>query len=475
MSFQIKRGTNAQRLAITPLSGELIYTTDTDLLYIGDGTTPGGILVGDGISGNSGGVRTLNGLSGGITLSAGSGISLVPSGNIITVNNIASSGLTNYVESFNGLTGAVTGVTTGTANIFNQLQTFTKGISFTGQYLPEIGLTGSILSDVIVVSSGMVGSAWGAYSPLSNSIIRISTGMTGPAGTGISSLTGTIVIGNTWYNKSTDDCINIGSTNLYTALLAGNLTTGSVVVGNRNLQKLTATNNITVFGMDNLNSITAPDANITLVGRNLCTGVSSADNLTAFGTNIGNAGTNKIDNSVLFGYRTAGGSGVTAINNVIIGSGALDNNSGAGGTCASTSNNIIIGYQSLKFLNAFNNNTQLGLNNSVIIASAYEPSNSELDNVAIAENQALGHTQLLIGSGKTAWITGSCFGYVGIGGVTTPLGELHVQNRIVLNPASAPATSTSAGVTGSIAWDNDFLYVCARGNSWRRAPLSGYV
>jgi hypothetical protein len=227
--------------------------------------------------------------------------------------------------------------------------------------------------------------------------------------------------------------------------------------------------------MDNLNAISAPDANITLVGKNICMGVSSADNLTAFGTNIGNVGTNRIDNSAIFGYRALAGSGVTAINNVIIGSEALSNNSGEGSTCASTSNNIIIGYQPLKFLNAFNNNTQLGLNNSVIIASAYEPSNSELDNVAIAENQALGHTQLLIGSGKTAWITGSCFGYVGIGGVTTPLGELHVRNRIVLNPASAPATSTSAGVTGSIAWDNDFLYVCAVGNSWRRAPLSGYV
>jgi len=472
MSFQIKRGTDAQRLAITPLSGELIYTTDTDLLYVGDGTTPGGILVGDGISGNSGGVRTLNGLTGGITLSAGSGISLVPNGNIITVNNTA--GVTKYVESFNGLTGNVTGVTTGTANIFNELQTFTKGISFTGAYLPEIGITGSMLTGVIVVNSGMAGSGWGNYSKLNNSIIRVSSGMSGGAAD-VNSWTGTIALGNTWYNKSTDDCINIGTGNLFAALSAGNLTTGSVVVGNRNLQRLTTTNNITVFGIDNLNAISTPDANITLVGKNLCTGVCSADNLTAFGTNIGNVGTNRIDNSVLFGYQTASGSGVTALNNVILGSGALGNNSGAGGTCASTSNNIIIGYQPLKFLNAFNNNTQLGLNNSVIIASVYEPSNNELDNVAIAENQALGHTQLLIGSGKTAWITGSCFGYVGIGGVTTPLGELHVRNRIVLNPASAPATSTSVGVTGSIAWDNDFLYVCAVGNSWRRAPLSGYV
>ena len=38
----------------------------------------------------------------------------------------------NYVISFNGLTGAVTGVTTGTANTFVALQSFTSGISASG-------------------------------------------------------------------------------------------------------------------------------------------------------------------------------------------------------------------------------------------------------------------------------------------------------------------------------------------------------
>lgn len=43
MPLQIRRGTDAQRLAITPLTGELIYTTDGKRLYIGDGTTLGGV------------------------------------------------------------------------------------------------------------------------------------------------------------------------------------------------------------------------------------------------------------------------------------------------------------------------------------------------------------------------------------------------------------------------------------------------
>jgi hypothetical protein len=45
MSLRLRRGTDAQRLSITFQEGELVYTTDTKELYVGDGTTPGGILV----------------------------------------------------------------------------------------------------------------------------------------------------------------------------------------------------------------------------------------------------------------------------------------------------------------------------------------------------------------------------------------------------------------------------------------------
>ena len=49
MALRLRRGTNAQRQLITPAEGELIYTTDTKRLYIGDGTTIGGNLVNYGI------------------------------------------------------------------------------------------------------------------------------------------------------------------------------------------------------------------------------------------------------------------------------------------------------------------------------------------------------------------------------------------------------------------------------------------
>jgi hypothetical protein len=45
MAFQVRRGTDAQRGTITPAEGEIIYTTDTKKLYVGDASTVGGNAV----------------------------------------------------------------------------------------------------------------------------------------------------------------------------------------------------------------------------------------------------------------------------------------------------------------------------------------------------------------------------------------------------------------------------------------------
>ena len=46
MALRLRRGTEAERLLITPQQGEVIYVTDTKKIYSGDGATIGGILVG---------------------------------------------------------------------------------------------------------------------------------------------------------------------------------------------------------------------------------------------------------------------------------------------------------------------------------------------------------------------------------------------------------------------------------------------
>ena len=59
MALRLRRGTDAERLIITPLEGELIYTTDTKKLYVGDGVTVGGIAV-DTDGGGGGGLADLS-------------------------------------------------------------------------------------------------------------------------------------------------------------------------------------------------------------------------------------------------------------------------------------------------------------------------------------------------------------------------------------------------------------------------------
>jgi hypothetical protein len=64
MSLQIRRGTDAQRQAVTFDLGEIVYTTDTKKLFIGDGATLGGVNVlsnsaGTGLTWNST-TQTLN-------------------------------------------------------------------------------------------------------------------------------------------------------------------------------------------------------------------------------------------------------------------------------------------------------------------------------------------------------------------------------------------------------------------------------
>ena len=63
MPLQIRRGTDAERLgSFTPAEGELIYTTDTKKLYVGDGATVGGVAI-DTVSGGGSGASTLNDLT----------------------------------------------------------------------------------------------------------------------------------------------------------------------------------------------------------------------------------------------------------------------------------------------------------------------------------------------------------------------------------------------------------------------------
>lgn len=121
-------------------------------------------------------VSRLNGFTGGITLAAGTGITLTSTSNIITIATIVGVGATgatgatgpqgiqgatgatgpvgNYVISFNGLTGAVTGASLG-ANTFTALNTFTAGISSAGGTFSSLTrFTAGITASTLYVTRG---------------------------------------------------------------------------------------------------------------------------------------------------------------------------------------------------------------------------------------------------------------------------------------------------------------------------------
>jgi len=79
-------------------------------------------------------VNTLNGLTGTVGLSAGSNITVTSAGNTITISSTSSGGISGpYVVSFNGLTGAVTGLTVGSVG----------GTQGSIQFKDSSGLSGS--------------------------------------------------------------------------------------------------------------------------------------------------------------------------------------------------------------------------------------------------------------------------------------------------------------------------------------------
>jgi hypothetical protein len=98
MALRIRRGTYLQLQGITPLQGELIYTTDTKQLFVGDGLTVGGIAV------DTGAVAF-----------AGIGTDVTP--DIDNTRDIGAAGLRwaegRFVNIFGALTGSVTGNLTG--------------------------------------------------------------------------------------------------------------------------------------------------------------------------------------------------------------------------------------------------------------------------------------------------------------------------------------------------------------------------
>jgi Major tropism determinant N-terminal domain len=163
MSIQIRRGLAADRATITPAEGELIYTTDTKIVYVGDGTTLGGNQISNtgGVSGNlSGDIAlnshnivgaqnlTINGTTGAITAAAFSGVFNGSLGTDLTINSRSITNGSNLT--INGSTGAITASSfSGAINGSLGADLLTQSFNITnGTNLTINGSTGRINSSI---------------------------------------------------------------------------------------------------------------------------------------------------------------------------------------------------------------------------------------------------------------------------------------------------------------------------------------
>jgi hypothetical protein len=206
-------------------------------------------------------VESLRGLTGAIGLTNGNGIDLSVSGNTLTFSN-------GGVLSFNGLTGAVTGVTVGGTNVFTALNSFSAGIS----------ASGGTFSGDIAVNGGDITTTSATATVFNTTATTLNLGgaattltMGGTSGTA-SIRNATLRLGNTNNTITT----NGGITNYITLQPYGNinLTPTSSIFGSGSLPSLVITNDFSASGQ------------VQISGGDLYLGAKSSDGDDSFPVNI---------------------------------------------------------------------------------------------------------------------------------------------------------------------------------------------
>jgi hypothetical protein len=245
MSLQIRRGTAAQLANITPVQGELIFTTDTQQVYVGDGTTAGGIPVAVGGGGNLTGVN----INASGNISAGgniTGVNITASGNT-TSANFSTAGTLSATGNLRGGNINTTGLVTATGNV-------------TGNYF--IG-NGSQLTGIV---SSYANTNVAAYLASGNSLSISITGSVSAQG----NITGAYHIGNGFFLTGIVSYSNaavatfMGSGNAMTISTTGTITMEVYNTDGRGLMH----NEISNASTRSIDLTHLPDGNYFIVLRN---------------------------------------------------------------------------------------------------------------------------------------------------------------------------------------------------------------
>jgi hypothetical protein len=192
MALQIRRGSEAQRQSLsgasTPSIGEPLFTTDTKKLFIGDGSTTGGVALGYYGSVNVAGQDSLSAAQNTDTLT------LIAGDNIVLTTNATNDSITisapRDVEEFN----------TGSINIF---QNNIVGLNSNENIVIDPSGTGIVtINSGLTVTGTITGNLTGNASTVTNGIYTTDTG----------TVTNTMLAGNIANDKLVNSSLTIGST-----------------------------------------------------------------------------------------------------------------------------------------------------------------------------------------------------------------------------------------------------------------------
>jgi len=86
------------------------------------------------------------------------------------------------------------------------------------------------------------------------------------------------------------------------------------------------------------------------------------------------------------------------------------------------------------------------------------------------------HTQYILADGSRSFsgsITANASGTLNLGSLATPFDNVFC-NTLNITDGFAPATSSSTGTQGDVAWDSGFIYICTNTNTWERVAIASW-
>jgi Major tropism determinant N-terminal domain len=473
MSLRIRRGTDAQRQTLTFDQGEVVYTTDTKKLYMGDGITAGGTNI--------------------LATSAGTGVTFNATTQAFDFNTAALGITTSDVAEGSRKYFTTQRAQDAAAALFTSTGSPPSSGTITGTIA-----TGTIVlnsadsalvngSRMVIAGAGGNGISAGTYyvvSAVSTSVVLASSLANATNGIQITGISTGSVTGTTYTAGGTDS----GITFVYDSVnhvinVVSNGTSSLVLDTNPRLGANLGLNSFNITGTGNINTtgtlgvsgglsrdLSLNSYNLTGTGNVTTTGLLSVTlaNYLSGAAITANGISSGATTSTAISLKSTRAANTALQNNDIVGTVSYDAWTGTVSTkavimTATMASNITSNNFSSKF-------TIYTLNADTFYRS-----------FVFDQNGGFTTTLLALTGLSSAQIAGS--GITPVAGAmtyNTDFKSFQVYNgtqfstMLNLGVASAPANSTATGVKGQTFVDDTYFYIATGVNSWRRVALSTF-